>query len=208
MSQIPDGMISASTIQAKVGDLAALYALYKGINPDAVPHAADQMLSPNELQMLQYVDAHPEVQQLLQLGTPLPFGLLVFHVLASLLVVFHVFYHLPPFCKKVKRTLLQWVWRPHPCNLSLVGFSSSCLLSRMSRDLGVLLWVLKKSRSLRKEAVSVKNPSGKKTVSIVYPIEEDECVVYFLARWFFQASEDDREHYALQKEECSNRTTL
>src|SRR5437868_10371547 len=37
-------------------------------------------------------------------STRLPFVLLGFHALASLLIVFPVFYHLPPWCKKMKRT--------------------------------------------------------------------------------------------------------
>ncbi len=68
MSQMPDKTaVSMGTIQAKIGDLAALYKAYKGINPDSVPNTiADQMFSPNDLQMVQYVDAHPELQQQLQ----------------------------------------------------------------------------------------------------------------------------------------------
>jgi GNAT superfamily N-acetyltransferase len=41
---------------------------------------------------------------LLHLRTPFSFVLLGFHALVSLLVVFPLFYHLPPFCKKMKRT--------------------------------------------------------------------------------------------------------
>src|SRR5207244_11811532 len=55
----------------------------------------------------------------------LPFVLLGFHALASLLIVFPVFYHLPPGCKKMNRTRSVLsrksgeAWRDHVRHRSL-----------------------------------------------------------------------------------------
>ena len=65
MSQRPNNTVDVNTIQIKLGDLAALYGQYKSLDFNAVPHIRDQMFSPDELKMLQYVDSEPKAQQLL-----------------------------------------------------------------------------------------------------------------------------------------------
>jgi len=47
----------------------------------------------------------------LHLRAPFPFVLLRFHAFASLLAFFPLFYHLPPSCKKMKRTLTTLLLR-------------------------------------------------------------------------------------------------
>src|SRR5947209_17935400 len=67
-------------------------------------------LSPRGVRVFLPPLGHPQhisqsCTHLLHLRTPLSFVLLGFHALASLLLVFPVFYHLPSLCKKMNRTL-------------------------------------------------------------------------------------------------------